>query len=97
MSKEELEDELLSAFGDGWYEGFLKAKSLSDKGEELDEYDPLLMSEDEEQIAKVGVRNKELLSRIKKLEANLLTVRAERDIYRCQSESLQEHLNELHR
>lgn len=97
MSKEELEGELLSAFGDGWYEGFLKAKYLSEKGEDLDEYDPLLMSEDEELIAKVGVRNKELLSRINKLEANLRTVRAERDIYRCQSEALQEHLDELHR
>lgn len=97
MKREELEEQLNSAFGDGWYEGFLKAKYLSEKGEDLDDYDALSMSEDEEQIAKVGVRNKELLSRIDKLEASLLTVRAERDIYRCQSEALQEHLDELHR
>ncbi|MDF5600783.1 hypothetical protein P3746_20415 [Vibrio parahaemolyticus] len=85
---------LLSAFGDGWFEGFIKARQLARKGEDLEDYDVLLMSEDEEQIAKVGVRNTALVHRVKELEATLLTVRSERDIYKSRSEQLESYLGE---
>lgn len=62
-------DALSSSFGDGWYEGFLHAKRLVSDDEDLDDYDALMMSEDKESMAKVGVRERKLLDQIAKLTA----------------------------
>lgn len=66
-SVEKFNDGLLSAFGDGWYEGFLKAKKLSNKGLDLTEYDPLGMSEHEEDFGKFGVLGERLLEQANSL------------------------------
>lgn len=66
-SVEKFNDDLLSAFGDGWYEGFLKAKQLSNKGLDLTEYDPLQISEHEEDFGKFGVLGKRLLDQANSL------------------------------
>lgn len=89
-SKEaERSEELLSAFGDGWYDGFLKAKKMSDNGEDLDEFDILRLSEDSENIAKLGSLETALLEKIKVLEQKLEFSHKETEHYKSKVEELE--------
>lgn len=68
---DDFNDKLLSAFGDGWYDGFLAAKELVIQGEDIEDYckDTVLeLSERAELESKLSVRKRERTERIGQLE-----------------------------
>ncbi|MCE7729647.1 hypothetical protein [Vibrio campbellii] len=64
---EKFHENLLSAFGDGWFEGFEKARQLLMEGHDISSFNSLLMSEDEEDVNKFGVLHKKLREENKQL------------------------------
>lgn len=71
VEREKANQRMLSCFGDGFYSGFEKAKAILNNDEDPNDYDVLLLSEDEETFAKFGSVEIALLEKIKKLQSKL--------------------------